>query len=392
MSICPSCFAHVEFSKAPFRCITQRDCDEFDAKKMQFLEKTADSGHRRYREYVLPRLISANGSFFGRTKCDKCGRKTAERACPNCHCELPSGFASGKTVKICILGRSNAGKTMYLSVLLEKLLKSESDFGIGLTPRTKSTQNRWRNIYHKPIYVDHVVSSRTIPYRENPHLREPLLFEMRVRGYVPFFYPLRRVRKFNLGLYDCAGEDTNEQKDFDDAHPALDHAEGIIVVLSAKNFPDLTKRRDTDAGYRLLPNMIEQYYRNVSNRNAIPVPTAFVISKLDEMVLRGGEPLGNFERARITSEEYADGFDLERCLDASLRITELVSEHGGTDLLKCAEDHYPRHMFFGVSSLGHTPVLAADGTEKIDPAQITPWNLFSPLFWLFYELGFFVRR
>ena len=396
MPKCPTCFEPFSLSEAPFRCIPKGQCaDVLDEEKMRFFENTTASNHPKYGEYLLPPIVSAKSSLFGSGKCAKCGGRTAKRLCPHCHCDLPP---HDNSLKICVLGRSNAGKTVFLSVLLESLRKNGGDLGLVRRDLTDSTEKRCGEgqdggPYYRPIYIDHRAPQPTPRALFDPLLREPLAVELRIRQFVPLLYPLKRTRTVNLCLYDCSGEDTNVQAGFDNANRALEFADGLIIMISVKSFPRFTNNGSSDPGYRDLLQKIRTYYSNKAGRDGpITIPTALVLTKVDEMHL-GGHPLGAFERDRLVVEDHAGGFDLARCEDASERIVGHLKSNDGGDLLNAAEGFFgKRRLFFCASSLGYAPATDGGGVAQIKPELINPWGVFSPLLWQLHESGFFARR
>jgi hypothetical protein len=91
--------------------------------------------------------------------------------------------------------------------------------------------------------------------------------------------------------------------------------------------------------------------------------------------------------------DHSDGFDVEHCGASHREIVDLLEKHGDQGLHGFVDDdRFARHMFFGVSSLGYTPERIVGHETQIDPEKIKPWNLFDPLFWIFYRQGLLVRK
>ena len=87
--------------------------------------------------------------------------ESRDRLCPNCHNTLPVGYGLRDTVLISIIGDARAGKSVYLTMLINEL-ENNRDFPSKLSfIGDESTRELINTNYQKPLLEDRILIDST---------------------------------------------------------------------------------------------------------------------------------------------------------------------------------------------------------------------------------------
>jgi len=392
MQTCLTCFKEFDLRKAHYRCVNKQ-CVERDYQLSNFLlgidqvlgtvvtpeepdarTETARTGHQQL--------------------CAKCLSPTSIRLCPHCHAELPTYLDGVPGHIVYVLGPKGCGKSLYLIATFEHMerrvfptrLKSHFEF---CTRHAKEKYKRLcDNVYRSGILLPATRADRT-----DPELLMPFVFHARVRSFVPFFYPLTRRRSINIAAFDTSGEDCEKLESLQWCCQGLPISSALIILIDPTSFSAIAAQLSTEAKTSIVDQVgnpknvidnITQFYRSSRGLPVgakIPIPTAFVLTKIDALK-------GLLDPAsRIFDEaEHRQGFDRAYCELVSQDVKTFLRDEriGGNNIVAAVEANFSDYLFFAATSLGKPPRVEA-GQKRAD--NINPRNPENPWLWLLYRFG-----
>ncbi|MBK8565935.1 MAG: hypothetical protein IPN76_21990 [Saprospiraceae bacterium] len=168
---CPFCYKKFSRDDIEFRCesFTSTACKEEDA-----LLATYFGQPRMLANHVIPnrawseflnkkewwKVFSKTSRVFvvpDEVLCDRCKAPSRKKVCPHCHNELPTYFHKADSHIISVIGARGSGKTHYITVLINELLKKGYKLDISTIPqdvgedRTQVTSRRYQEYYRRPL-------------------------------------------------------------------------------------------------------------------------------------------------------------------------------------------------------------------------------------------------
>lgn len=149
--ICPHCYTPFELKDILFRC-SNTDCvSRRDDRLSELLGE----------DRILHPVVPAKKKLFGAPEygiCPECHQKTYKVICPHCHSQVPAHMVEEGGKIISIIGAQSAGKTVFVSVLIEELMRYGYKLGdIGVMASSiadtveESTQYRYNEELYGPI-------------------------------------------------------------------------------------------------------------------------------------------------------------------------------------------------------------------------------------------------
>ena len=155
--VCPYCFKTPKVSEVQFRC-TNDDCPDVDD-----IELTKYSLTKHERDKIKTHLRRKRTFNAQKTKdsaiprhayCPKCTRETSEIICPKCHNPLPESTLTDEDIIISIVGSRDAGKSHFVGVIINELMKRVSvKFGYSMT-EFDDTMIRYEQDFSRKLYND----------------------------------------------------------------------------------------------------------------------------------------------------------------------------------------------------------------------------------------------
>jgi hypothetical protein len=344
---------------------------------------------------------------------DPMGLPAVDLACPHCRRPLPPGYLDLSHKIFSLIGAPSAGKSYFLAVLThvlqERLFK---DFGLVFKdgdPTGNMLLNLMRTRLFSGSTPEECMLGKTAmegaTYERLPRLGKWVALPR------PFIYILNSgenkddaaatgdddidaLRNAAVIFYDNAGEH------FEPGHNMEDSPGAMHVVSSAGIFflydptsnprfrrelidcddPQLRQHGRADQQDSILSEMEVRVKTKLGLHPAekIPVPVAILVGKcdvwkrlLDVSALPSPVAGGTLDNAIIDAN--------------SARVRSLLAEFC-PGLVAHAESLSSDVRYFGVSSLGHSPILLTQGVNTgvlaPDPAKLAPVGIVAPAYWL----------
>lgn len=387
---CPYCYETFLPRQVMFRCHgrTSRLGKRCALRPDPVLEK------RRGARGDLGPAFPPAGWAGGRTNmatCPDCGGETTYRICPLCHSQLPAQFGMISSRMIGMAGAKDSGKTVYMTVLLHELRnRVGAQYDVAVMGADDETLHRFTSRYEDKLYVQKHLFPTTQRPGQRDGLVDPLVFRFNsdpggLRG---------GPRPTLMSFFDNAGEVWLTQEDTDIDSRYLSCSDGILLLLDPLQ---MAGARELVAPGTLLPGFGERYAspeavltrvtnllrsRNKGKKGQIDTPVAVVFTKIDALwdTFELGSPLRSPQPAGAR-------FDTTDSLNVHQQIRDLLKIWEGTQIDQLLRADYPRHRFFGVSSLGRPPTA-----DNAVPARgIQPYRVADPVLWLLSEFGALAR-
>lgn len=342
-------------------------------------------GERCMKRYI-PTEYTTDGKPI-----DEMGSVSHEYACPVCHHKLPPFYERTKHHRIAIVGSATAGKTYYMTALVQQLERElPRYFGIPFRDADPEQNAALNNMRIRVFY-----SNTPQEFNEGHKLLAP-----RLRSTVwhqdeyadmprPFIYAFNRdSASHTLVLYH-----TNASCDGKDDKNILQHAESIFYLLDPTQEPalaEIIKESHPEVStfctrhickQSLILTDIEIHLRKTLNLppgTKTDKPLAIIIAKSDLWQdLLGPEPLHPIVRNNTLKHNNIKA-NSNRLRDFLFRLTP--------EICTSAESISDKVSYFAVSSFGTIPEEIEDeltGTSYIAPigGKLTPAHVTDPVLW-----------
>ena len=395
---CPYCYERFAEREIMFRCTGRisrrgRRCNpEVD----ELLKARTGFGS------ALPPTFTADGRMSS-AECPRCGDVSTTRICPACHSQLPVQFGKVRSRLIALVGAKEAGKTVFLTVLVHELMHRVGErFNAAISGADDNTLHRFAGEYEQPLYRDARLLAPT--GTAEARNRVPIVFRFSTAGSRRFrlngrLGRLARSGRFGFGepqhtllsFFDTAGEDLRSRQSVEQNVRYLAAADGIVLLLDplqmrgARGLAAAGARLPTpglaeDEPTAVLEKITDLVLAKAGNRpgELIGKPLAITFSKMDTLLdsLTQTSPL-------LRPAAEAPFFDERDSLAVHTEIQRLLGRWEGSRIDQIAQLHYRRYRYFGVSALGETPTQ----DNRVSPRGIRPYRVADPFLWILAELG-----
>lgn len=182
-----------------------------DVKGYGYVSKCEDTEER------IPSQLTVPGRPINR-------QKLTRRVCPNCHCDIPTGFfitdEDHKHIAA-LAGSTSAGKTQYVTVALRELEASLSRLNLGTMEWTECS--RWFN----QLYVE--------KYKGTEGRNEATNIDIAI---FPLMFSVTRMstnEKHFIAIYDCAGEYA-KNSDYAANLEGFETADTLLLMIDSMQF------------------------------------------------------------------------------------------------------------------------------------------------------------
>jgi Double-GTPase 2 len=381
--VCPYCFARVRSQQLQFRCLqSPRTRSGQPCAAEPDLKLTAFQG--------LPAPLELGPVFSPdkpsrRARCPACGVITTKRVCPECHNDLPSGYAGTNPRFIALVGPKTSGKSTYIAVLVRELHERVGEaFGAALSPMDDRTDERTETQRKNLFELGNL-----------PPVTPPSALDITYPQLYRFTVPKRRILPGRrpvssaLAFFDTAGEDLKTEDSTARYVPYLAEADGIILTVDPLQFGAVQDSLGRTAGpvpeAEVAPDrivsVISQIIRDQRDwpeDRRIPKPLAVTLTKADVLrsLLTPGSPL--------LAPSHHDGyFDDNDRLEVDHEVRAFLQDWDGGALRRQVEANFASHAFFAISALGSIP---EDGA-KAPASGIRPFRPEDPVLWLLGRFG-----
>jgi hypothetical protein len=386
-SICPFCFEKIKLHKVDFRCTSPpKQCPpenddilaKFQGKSVEIKNKVVRLPPSTFMESIQSWL----GKPQRKVRCHACREETAIRLCPKCHSELPYTTGEYQDLIFAIIGAKEAGKSHYISVLIEKI-KNEvgAHFNCSLQPLNDETIKRYREDFFNPVFRKREVIQATRSARVDFRVRKPLIYTLSFRKKGFFKFKIREV--VTIVFFDTAGEDLDAEDTLRTENKYIFNSSGIILLLDPLQLSKV--RAELPPGTPLpsvnletddLVNRVAKLIRLAEGKKPtelISIPIAVAFSKIDAL-----EPL--LEGSSLNYPSQHEGhFDLNEFENVEGEMEARIREWSGDSLIKSLAYNFKYHAFFGLTALGCNP----HATQKIN--KLRPRRVEEPFLWLLWK-------
>lgn len=308
------------------------------------------------------------------------GTLCSRRVCKYCHNPLPEDYGKFPTKFVTIIGTTGAGKTVYLTQLLNNITEYSAKIGLSAFINSSSV-------------MEFISNNRVAAGVPLPNSTPSNSFQQ------PLVYQIKNSDKGlaeTVVLYDVAGELFSPQnkillKKFE---PLLKQSDGFIILIKPSQFGAFLGDKDKPS------TVIDSIHNTISGRNKSEKPIAVCISQVDtrevQRVLEQNQPelkdqliqdvvpildSKGFSKPLFNAMEYNP---IARNLNNFLMANDM-------ELCKKLYDDYALYNFFGFTSLGCEVELGENekGEQYTFPAiNPNPKRIEEPMFWLFYRFGY----
>ncbi|MDR1817034.1 MAG: hypothetical protein LBR07_02415 [Puniceicoccales bacterium] len=359
---------------------------------------------------------------------DPMGLPTVELACPHCRRQLPPGYLDQQHKILSLIGAPGSGKSYFLAVLTQLLHEHlHSDFGLVFKdgdPTGNILLNQMRTRLFSGFTPEECILAKTAVdganYERLPRLGRwvalprPFIFtitgtdnnvDSNAAGTDSVADDLDAFDAETAGtdalqrnaaviFYDNAGEHFLPGVNTDDSPGALHilNSAGILFLYDPTSNPrfrqeladssDLQLRQHGRADQQ--DSILAQMEVSMKSKlgihpfDKIPVPVAILVGKCDVWKRL-------LDVSALPPVIRAGKLDTA-ALDANSARVRALLEHFNPGLVAQAETLSNNVRYFGVSSLGHSPVLIEDGLNAgvlaPDPARLAPIGVTAPAYWL----------
>jgi hypothetical protein len=314
--------------------------------------------------------------------------------CQNRECaqQLPDRWNEVTTTCLAMVGTRASGKSVYLAVTADLLIKWGRRRGMTITHYNQASEGNFRDRFGS-LHLD---SGRLLSSTEREGLgqlvahQEPILLRIQRPG----------IRDHVLVLRDIAGEDLQDPAMNARIFRFITRADGLIQLvdpMSVASMRAVLVGLVEDPANPVPPDAVWGHLQTlmfaVNGEQARYIPVALTLSKFDLVTLAAeqrGTPLstalsGRGLRLRQDPSLGLSSWDPQDSELVDLELRTLLRKLDAVSLLKRV-DHYQRTgspvRLFAVSSLGHAPSvgrLAAQGK--------TPFRCLDPVLWFLARAG-----
>ncbi|MCB0567600.1 MAG: hypothetical protein KDD01_24800 [Phaeodactylibacter sp.] len=339
--------------------------------------------------------ISRYVSVPEEVRCDLCSAPSRKRICPRCHNELPTFFHKADSHIISIIGARGSGKTHYITVLINELMKKGYLLDIATIPqdvgedRRQVTSKRYSDYYKKPLYE----GGKELPQTTQDKDLYPLIYQITSgqKG-------LGKTKALYLVFYDTAGENFRDAEELRKLASYLLNSSGIIFLLDTFQVPAIKRKLKTngidipDIGIDF-QGVFQQLYSLLERRGMMQLnkrsktPIALTFSKIDEVIRHNlmDDDIADFSIRRNSA--YLDNgvYEPSELMEVNDDMRSLLSQWEEESFIADVEKRFSNTAYFGISALGATPV-----NGRIEEVQ--PLRVLDPLVWILDKIGFALRK
>lgn len=316
-----------------------------------YLRKVINPALPEHQKYLEPQ--GSNGYFIrdnGMVTQIKLssGEICNRRVCCRCHNPLPDGYGTNPVKFITVIGITGAGKTVYLSQLLQRMADYVVKAGLSSSARNSGVQ----------IFLESntIAASRPLP-GSTPYRRfqQPLFYEMswdaKEHG--------RVVETFVL--YDVAGEVFTHSELVDKFAPFVSHADGVIVLIDPMQLNAVSGVTNQGKSLSQPATVLDAIHNALfpGDANAkCTVPFAICLSKADKQQVQDvlSDKLRDLLREEVHGTKDASGFNLPlfNAVEYSPIFNELYKFLQNSDmaLAQKMQTNYASYAYFAFTALG----------------------------------------
>ncbi|AEF82843.1 TRAFAC clade GTPase domain-containing protein [Leadbettera azotonutricia] len=314
--------------------------------------------------------------------CKECGKLAFKILCPKCEGELPRDMIYTPNLLFSIVGVSGAGKTNYITVMLEELRKT-ANLQLSIAPQNKYTRET-HSANRQLIYEEHKKPGSTRSGQPTPQI-------WRIQNLNRQAF--NTIKTYTFSIFDGAGED---HENIDENSPECRYisvSKAIMVVIDPMILQSVRNSLDKEVYEKSISGVGASMYKDSSDvvhniasyikssrglrfNQKINVPVAVVFTKMDAL-------MHEFRNRPVSSPSpHIDYFHESDSRAVDNDIRSWMQDKGETAFINGLEANFNEFVFFGVSSFGAVPV----SIDQLSP--IHPHRVLDPALWLFAKNKF----
>ena len=384
-SACPYCFTRLGH-EVVYRCTSGR-CQPAPDPQATALAGYEVATTRMYRQVLSETAKTPPAAL----QCRQCGGACGQEVCPACHRDLPAQWRDRQVFTMALAGARGSGKSVYIAVAVETLIRYAQARGRFINAETTGTQEVYSSRYYEPLYQENKVMEGTPPIAAGgAYQRDPLIWS--VSG---------GPRRLSIVMRDLSGEDVEKLAGVRPDFSFIDRADLVVFLFDplmlesvrqvlAGVIPDVDAHRLGARPGEVLPRILAQTGSGTAR-------LALVISKFDSLhqlprvsdsraaIL--ANPAAHFnqdatmQRAALPPDRAAAQFEADsRFLDAEVRaLFDCIDEKSVTlvadQVARDGRIAAVRH--FAVSAVGESPRHPDQLTQR----GISPFRVLDPILW-----------
>lgn len=345
----------------------RRVIDPSKPEHRKYLKKQSDGGYLiADADGLVTHIELATG--------ETCGR----RVCPYCHNPLPDQYGKYPVKFTTIIGITGAGKTVYLSQLINKLKSYAAKVGLAAINTTTSAREFLKN---NRVSVGAPLPGSTAPNQ----LLQPLFYDL--------------VKSSSAGtketntfvLYDIAGENCLDPILMHRFGRFIENAHGIFILIDPMQFGAINNvvmdSEELGAPTEVL-DAIHNLVVHGSTERKCDIPVAVCISKgdIDEVqeVLYPelcGALMEDVQALRDSTGHAIPRFNASAYNPIAKGLKQFMLDNEDA-LEQSLYINYSTYNYFAFTALG------CDVKEGLPVGPLLPKRIEEPLFWLFYQFGY----
>lgn len=356
----------------------RQDAMQFGYVEFDVMNAEIDYNRQELREYGYVNKIKYRN------------QELTTRLCPNCHKNLVRGAGKYPMYMFSVIGDTNVGKSIYLTVLAEMIrqrVSNASMFFVG----TKEERDYYRAT-SKRVMQDRRMLTATIG--KVPPLNFVFTYNIKDEN------EQIEKKKVLITLCDIPGEMCRDRENLEIYGSHLRASSGLMFLIDPTRFRQvkhiIDQGAEIDDGYQR--EVIEEIYSFLvadSHETSVGIPTAIIITKSDTL-----KSIPYFLESEAHRYLVSDPKWNERHVNFVDEIEIQKIHKGVSDFLESMdesvysqdlEDLFANYSIFINSALGHAPAEdKADADiinieENIRTAMITPYRVTEAFYWLLAE-------
>lgn len=387
--ICPFCFDDNDLYEVKFRCANDpKKCppvpdavyaDHRNIKSPPPMRKVIElpkpvNGKERLKSLKMPREAS----------CPHCNMKTSVRICSTCHSELPYTIGDYKDLIFAVIGTKEAGKSHYISVLINKIKNDIGDgFDANLLPLNDETIQRYRRDFYNPVFLNKETIKATDSARTDNTVKIPLVNTLSFMG--KGLFSQKKIKSVaTIVFFDTAGEDLDAEDVLATENKYIYNSSGIILLLDPLQLPDVRTQLPPGTPLPKINSEIEDIIprtaslirraKKMKQDQLIDIPIALAFSKIDALA-----PILPPSSSLTFPSKHVSSFDIGEFETVNSEMESMIREWKGAGLIKQISHNFKEHAYFGLTALGCNP----HDTQQI--TKLRPHRVEDPFLWLLWK-------
>lgn len=324
---------------------------------------------------IALKSIAINGKIYPETLC-------ASRVCPHCHNPFPQNYGRFPVKFTTVIGITGAGKTVYISKLLENMANYAPKVGLTASVTAPSARNF---VLHNPVrHTDPLP-----PATPADSFQQPVFYDiLKDEGN-------NRVRRETFVLYDVAGEIFNNADAIENFAKYIKHSDGMILLVDPMSIADIANNVEQSDKYQQrasVNTVLSAIYGLVKHNqyNKCVVPLAVCLPKCDlpalqsafdpelvELLINDVKGIRQPGSIKCTAQFNADDYN-----NIADYLHKFLMDHEFA-MLTNVDTEYSNYAYFAFTVLG----CGTDADNK-PVSHVSPKRIEEPLFWLFNQFGY----